>query len=119
MARHRGAVMSGSMAANIAIPIIAFLAVAGWVSLVLYASFHPGWKHRSPPPRTEAGGVFLAVDGGRQLMPIPGETPPEIPLPRTAAREESYQTADAGPGGPASSEDAARRADQSTGPPSG
>jgi hypothetical protein len=110
--------MSGSLAAQIVIPIVAFLAVVGWASLVLYAGFHPGWKHKSPPPRSEvAGGSFLATDGGRQLMPIPGELPLEIPLQRAAAGEESYQTADLGAPGAghddARPEDAGQQADES------
>jgi hypothetical protein len=106
--------MSGSLAANIVIPIISFLAVFGWVSLVLRASTHPAWKHKSAPPRAEvAGGVFKAIDGGRQLMPIPGEQPPEIPPQRLAAPEESYQTADAGRASPASSREAERETTES------
>ncbi len=106
--------MSGSLVANIIIPIISFLAVFGWVSAVLYAGSHPGWKHKGQPPRTDAaGGAFLAIDGGRQLMPIPGETPPEIPPQRAAAAEESYQTADVGSARSASSQEAAREADES------
>jgi hypothetical protein len=105
--------MSGSLAAQIVIPIVAFLAVVGWAALVLYAGFHPGWKHKSPPPRNEvAGGAFMATDGGRQLMPIPGEPPLEIPLQRVAAGEESYQTADSG-APDAGSDEAERRAEES------
>jgi hypothetical protein len=110
--------MSGSLAAQIVIPIVAFLAVVGWAALVMYAGFHPGWKHKTAPPRNEvAGGAFMATDGGRQLMPIPGELPMEIPLQRTAAGEESYQTADLG--APAAGhegvrpEDAGQQADES------
>ena len=106
--------MSGSLAANIVIPIISFLAVFSWVSLVLYASTHPAWKHKSAPPRAEvAGGVFKAIDGGRQLMPIPGEEPPGIPPQRLAAPQESYQTADAGRASSATSSQAASAATES------
>jgi len=43
----------------------------------------------------------MAVDGGRQLEPIPGERVHEIPGQRAPAAEESYQTADLGPTGAA------------------
>lgn len=105
--------MPGSLAAQIIIPIISFLAVLGWVSIVLYASSHPAWKHKGAPPRTEvAGGSFMAVDGGRQLEPIPGRPAPEIPVQRLAAAQETYQPADAESAQSASSPDAGRQAAQ-------
>lgn len=106
--------MGGSTAAIITIPIIAFLAVLGWVSLVLYGDRHGQWKHKGQPPRSEvAGGCFHATDGGRQLMPIPGQPPPEIPLPRAAAPQETYQTADVERTHSASSQEAAPQAEES------
>jgi hypothetical protein len=106
--------MSGSLAANIVMPIISFLAVFGWVFIVLWAGSHPAWKHKGAPPRTEvAGGSFMAVDGGRQLEPIPGKPAPEIPVPRLAAQQETYQPADAESAHSASSPDAKRRAAES------
>jgi hypothetical protein len=88
--------MPGSLVAQIVIPIISFLAVLFWVSIVLYASTHPAWKHKGVPPRSEvAGGSFMAVDGGRQLEPIPGKPAPEIPVQRLAEPEETYQAAGA------------------------
>jgi len=78
-------------------PIVIAAALAFWISLVLYAHRHPRWKHHGTPPRTEvAGGSFMAVDGGRQLEPIPGERAHEVPRPRAPAGEESYQAADLG-----------------------
>lgn len=106
--------MSGSLVAQIVIPIISFLAVFSWVTVVLYAGSHPRWKHKGAPPRSEvAGGAFMAIDGGRQLMPIPGEPAPELPRQRLAAPQESYQTADVASAHSASSPDAARRAEDS------
>lgn len=103
--------MPGSLAAQIVIPIISFLAVLGWVSIVLYASSHPAWKHKGAPPRTEvAGGSFMAVDGGRQLEPIPGRPAPEIPVQRLAGTEETYHPADAESAQSASSPDEGRQA---------
>jgi hypothetical protein len=109
MISDRGAVMGGSIAAIITIPIIAFLAVLGWVSLVLYGDRHGTWKHKGQPPRSGvAGGSFYATDGGRQLMPIPGQPPHEIPLPRAAATQEAYETADVVRAHSASSQEAER-----------
>jgi hypothetical protein len=102
--------MAGSLVANIIIPIISFLAVLGWVSIVLYAGSHPAWKHKGVPPSSEvAGGAFMAVDGGRQLEPIPGKPAPEIPVQRLAAPQETYQTADAQSAHSASSQHAVQQ----------
>jgi len=38
----------------------------------------------------------MAVDGGRQLEPIPGERAHEVPGQRAPAAEEGYETADLG-----------------------
>jgi hypothetical protein len=112
--------MPGSLAAQIVIPIISFLAVLFWVSIVLYASSHPVWKHKGVPPRSEvAGGSFMAVDGGRQLEPIPGKPAPEIPVQRLAEPEETYQAADAESAHSASAQGTARRAEESQSAESG
>ena len=88
--------MSGSMASLIVMPIVIALALTGWISLVYYAMFHPGWKHHATPPKTEvAGGAFEALHGGRQLMPIWGEPVDAIPGQRPATAAETYQAADA------------------------
>jgi hypothetical protein len=88
--------MSGSHVSLIVMPIVIALALAFWISLVYYASFHPRWKHHAGPRRTDAaGGVFEATHGGRQLMPIWGEPGDAVPPPREAAAAESYQAADA------------------------
>ena len=111
--------MGGSIAAIITIPIIAFLAVLGWVTLVLYGDRHGTWKHRGQPPRAGvAGGCFDATDGGRQLMPIPGQAPREIPVPRLAAPQESYETANMAHARSATSQEAAPREEESQRAPS-
>jgi hypothetical protein len=90
--------MSGSITSQWVMPIVIAAALTFWISIVLYAHRHPAWKHHPPPPRTEvAGGAFQAVDGGRQLEPIPGESVHEIiPTQRAAWAEDSYETADPG-----------------------
>jgi len=96
--------MTGSVAAAWAIPIVAFLALFAWIGCVLWADAHPRYKHQSTLPRTEvAGGAFQALDGGRQLMPIPGDSnawpdgrlvqPGEIPEQRTSMSEEELRAA--------------------------
>jgi len=88
--------MSGSHVSLIVMPIVIALALAFWISLVYYASFHPRWKHHARPPRTEvAGGVFEATQGGRQLMPIWGDPVDAIPEQRPATASETYQATDA------------------------
>jgi hypothetical protein len=102
--------MPGSLVAQIVIPIISFLGVFAWVLLVLWASTHPAWKHKGVPPRSEvAGGSFMAIDGGRQLEPIPGKPAPEIPVQRLAEPEETYQAADAGSAHSASAQGAVQQ----------
>jgi hypothetical protein len=88
--------MAGSHVAVIVMPIVIALALAFWISLVYYASFHPRWKHQHRPPRTEvAGGAFEATHSGRQLEPLWGEPVEGIPQPREAATAESYHAAHA------------------------
>jgi hypothetical protein len=90
--------MSGSLAAVITIPIVTAIALFGWVAAVLYANAHPG-RQRGTPMKTEvAGGAFQAVEGGRQLMPIPEHRPLGVPGPRRPGDQEAYDTAGVGHG---------------------
>jgi hypothetical protein len=76
-------------------PIVIAASLAFWISIVLYALSHPKWKHHGVPPRSEvAGGSFMALDGGRQLEPIPERPAHEIPAQRAPAAAETYETAD-------------------------
>ena len=85
--------MSGSTAAIITIPIVVVIALFSWVFAVLYANAHPV-RRRGTAIRTEvAGGAFQAVEGGRQLMPIPEHAPAGVPGPRAAGEQETYETA--------------------------
>jgi hypothetical protein len=75
--------VSGSLAAQIVIPIVVAIALFSWLAAVLWANAHPRYRSRSSPPRYEvAGGAFHAVDGGRQLMPIPEHRPLGVPSQR-------------------------------------
>jgi hypothetical protein len=68
--------MTVSILSGWIIAIVVAVVLFGWVGAVLWANAHPGWKHQSKLPKYEVtGGAFQAVDGGRQLMPIPGERP--------------------------------------------
>jgi hypothetical protein len=68
--------MTGSPAAAWTIFIVVSIVLAGWLTAVIRADTHPKWKHHSNLPKHEVtGGAFQAVDGGRQLMPLPGERP--------------------------------------------
>jgi hypothetical protein len=88
--------MAGSHISLIVMPIVIALALAFWISLVYYASFHPRWKHQHRPPRTEvAGGAFEATHSGRQLEPLWGEPVEGIPQPREPVTAEGYRAADA------------------------
>lgn len=88
--------MAGSHVAVIVMPIVIALALAFWISLVYYASFHPRWKHQHRAPRTEvAGGAFEATHSGRQLVPLWGEPVEGIPSQREAAAAETYHAAHA------------------------
>jgi hypothetical protein len=68
--------MTVSIASGWIIAIVVAVVLFGWLGAVLWANAHPGWKHQSKLPKYEVtGGAFQALDGGRQLMPIPGERP--------------------------------------------
>jgi hypothetical protein len=87
MARNRGwTAMSGSHLSLIVMPIVIALCLAGWIAAVFYANAHPRRPHQSRSRTDVAGGTFQAVEGGRQLMPIP-ERPVDVPAPRSAAEE--------------------------------
>jgi hypothetical protein len=84
--------MSHAVLAAIIIPIVALLALAGWLVAVYRADKNPqGGRTGRGPRRHVAGGQFRSR-GGRQLMPRRDETPPE-------AFENPDGTPDTGPGG--------------------
>jgi hypothetical protein len=86
--------MAGSLAAIITIPIVVAIALFSWIFAVLWANRHPRWAHHEAQGQqlqTEVrGGAFQAVEGGRQLMPIPERRPAGVPGPRSAVATESY-----------------------------
>jgi hypothetical protein len=106
--------MSGPLISLFVMPIVIASALTFWISIVLYAHRHPAWKHHPPGPRTEvAGGCFQAIDGGRQLEPIPGTRAHEIPVQRAPAAEEVYETSDLGAPTAAAPEGAGQQAEES------
>ncbi len=76
--------MSGSHLSLIVMPIVIAFVLAFWISAVFYANAHPRKPHPHRVRTDVAGGTFQAVEGGRQLMPIP-ERPVDVPAPRSAA----------------------------------
>jgi hypothetical protein len=104
--------MSGSTAAVIVIPIVVAIVLFGWVAAVLRADSHPQYRHHEKLPKYEVtGGAFQSVDGGRQLMPIPGERPiadrpadegsHRIPAQRSASSATAEESRSAAEGGAA------------------
>jgi hypothetical protein len=71
------------------------LALIVWIGLVFNAGRHPGGKAQESWPRREVmGGSFTAMEGGRQVMPDPRESPepdettvpqPAVPQPAVPA----------------------------------
>jgi hypothetical protein len=113
--------MAGSLAAIITIPIVVAIALFTWIAAVLYANRHPRWAHheaqQAQPLATEVrGGAFRAVEGGRQLMPIPERRPAGVPGPRTAVATETYQPSGAHPSGTRSGATPSGRAGQQSAP---
>jgi hypothetical protein len=101
--------MTGGVTADIVLPIVIAVALATWLSLLFYANAHPSrGRHSIDLPTEVRGGEFMAVEGGRQLMPIP-EHRPAVPGQRPAAASETYRvpssTATAGTQHEAASED--------------
>jgi hypothetical protein len=83
--------MTGSGAADIVLPIVIAVCLVTWLSMVFYANAHPSRGRYSTDLRTEVrGGSFQAVEGGRQLMPIP-EHRPVVPGQRAAGASETYR----------------------------
>jgi hypothetical protein len=109
--------MTGSGAADVVLPIVIAVCLVTWLSLVFWANAHPARGRYSSDLRTEVrGGSFQAVEGGRQLMPIP-EHRPAVPGQRPAAASETYRAATAGATATATSAEAdIRSAEEDTHP---
>jgi hypothetical protein len=92
-----------SNGAAIATPIVVAILLAVWIGICFYADAHPRHQQRKSPRYEVSGGVFQARDGGRQLMPLPGEPPlptedelaagATIPAPRAATSAAHASTA--------------------------
>jgi hypothetical protein len=88
--------MTGSGTADWVLPIVIAVCLLTWLSMVFWANAHPGRGRYSTGLRTEVnGGSFQAIEGGRQLMPIP-EHRPAVPGQRPAAASETYRAPAAG-----------------------
>lgn len=84
--------MTGGVTADIVLPIIIAVALTTWLCLVFYANAHPHrGRYSSDLPTEVRGGSFQAVEGGRQLMPIPEHRPAAVPGQRQPAASETYQ----------------------------
>ena len=80
--------MTGTNAAAIVTPIVAFILLALWLSMVFYADSHPRYPS-SPASREQRA----TVAGEQQEIP-PGERPqegevPRMPRPRSSLDEPS------------------------------
>jgi hypothetical protein len=83
--------MTGGVTADIVLPIVIAVSLTTWLSLLFYANAHPSrGRYSSDLPTEVRGGSFQAVEGGRQLMPIP-EHRPAVPGQRQAAATDTYQ----------------------------
>jgi hypothetical protein len=92
-----------SNGAAIATPIVVAIMLVVWIGGCFYADAHPRHKRHKLPRYEVSGGVFQARDGGRQLMPLPGERPlvteqelatgATIPAPRAATSAAHAATA--------------------------
>ena len=83
--------MTGGVTADIVLPIVIAVSLTTWLSLLFYANAHPHrGRYSSNLPTEVRGGSFQAVEGGRQLMPIP-EHRPAVPGQREAAGSETYR----------------------------
>jgi len=84
--------MSNTVLAEIFVPIVVAIALAAWIIMVYRADKHPetaGSRRGSRPRRQVTGGSFRGA-GGRQLMPLPGQTPAEAEN-HQAANEADYR----------------------------
>ena len=71
--------MSNTVLVEIILPIVVAVALAAWIIMVYRADKHPetaGSRRASRTRREVTGGSFRGT-GGRQLMPLPGQTPGE------------------------------------------
>jgi hypothetical protein len=72
--------MSKAVLAEVIIPIVVAIALAGWIVAIYRANRHPAHAHHtesSRGPRTgrEVVGGSFQGPGGRQLMPLPNIEP--------------------------------------------
>jgi hypothetical protein len=81
MLREGATYMTGSTAAAIVIPIVAFILLFSWLGAVFWADSHPRWGNSEP-------GSFRTVLPEGSSIPLPrveGEGAPQQPAPQTQA----------------------------------
>lgn len=86
--------LSNNDLAAIFTPIVVAIALAAWIGAVYYANAHPRHRPKREIKTEVAGGAFMAVSGGRQLMPIPSDRWHDIPGQRGATSSETYHVSD-------------------------
>jgi hypothetical protein len=82
--------MTGSTAAVISIPIVAFLLLIIWLSLVFYADSHPQWRGRQPMPAQRMTFLPNAAEIMGADPPTSGAvagSPPSQPAGKAASAE--------------------------------
>ena len=60
--------MTGSSLAPIIIPIVALIALSGWLAMVYYANAHPGWKAHHAAPKPVSTGTTVRADDRKQIV---------------------------------------------------
>jgi hypothetical protein len=76
--------MSGSVLAAVVIPVVAFVSLAVFLGLVLYADRNPGGKDSGQRSRRSVSGGTFRGDP-RQQTPHRDDPPREVPAPEDRA----------------------------------
>jgi len=59
--------MTGSSLAPIIIPIVAMIALSGWLAMVYYANAHPEWKAHRAAPNPVSTDTTVRADDRKQV----------------------------------------------------
>lgn len=82
--------MTGSIEAQIIIPIVAFVLLFSWLGIVYWADSHPYWKGHKPPAQSSGQGVGQGI---REPLIPPGRDAPNVPGQRVPAGDDSPRVA--------------------------